>query len=171
MYSETGTAIRAKYNEPSKRTGVIEIPDVDMTMEEIELCVPVIQAIMRTVQAARKAGKYGPYSWIKETPEHQLFRAVRHMNGELARRGLSGEVLVNPEEPDLDHAVCRLAILLALEERKSGAQGILMPFDPVEYVTKDGMTEGMKAVAEATGKDLARAMNDAAAKNLEGSPP
>lgn len=116
MYGGLGQAVKAQYSVPSRREGpVLQIPDVDLTVEEMELAVPLAAALLSTVRAARKLGKYDAYSWVAESPGNQVAHAAEHL------RMLAREVCLEhaPDgEAHAEHAVARLAIFLALRERQ-----------------------------------------------------
>lgn len=85
----------------------------------IDLEIEVLRAaagirIGETILAARAAGKYGPYSWLKETKLRQVMRAAAHLNIYLQKK--FGE-LPDDGEDDLAHAITRLAFVGAMDDR------------------------------------------------------
>lgn len=86
----------------------------EIELEISELHVAAMNRIDATIRAARAAGKYGPYSWLKETKLRQVMRATAHLNTYLQKK--FGE-LPDDGEDDLAHAVTRLAIIAAMDDR------------------------------------------------------
>lgn len=83
-------------------------------LEINELQVAAMNRIDATIRAARAAGKYGPYSWLKETKLRQAMRAAAHLNTYLQKK--FGE-LPDDGEDDLAHAITRLSFLGAMDDR------------------------------------------------------
>lgn len=115
---DLGRAAIDKFNEVSKRVGfpdrieASELPEAEgegpITREARELHAALFPLIYETLYRARVTGKYGPYSWRKETLPRQLLRAENHINREMQRQ--MGELEESDTEPHVSHAVTRLAI-------------------------------------------------------------
>lgn len=90
----------------------------EMSQEEAELAQAATDAILATVRAARKSGKYGPYVWAGETEQNQLSHAFDHARAALIHLLYpTSKSAANDKEPHPEHALTRLAILLALRRR------------------------------------------------------
>lgn len=103
--------------------------------EEIELEINELQVVAMnwidaTIAAARIAGKYGPYSWLKETQLRQVMRAAAHLNTYLQKK--FGELPDNGED-DLAHAVTRLAFVGARDDRRAAAAEKALNAEPKPF--------------------------------------
>lgn len=103
--------------------------------EEIELEINELQVVAMnwidaTIAAARIAGKYGPYSWLKETQLRQVMRATAHLNTYLQKK--FGELPDNGED-DLAHAVTRLAFVGARDDRRAAAAEKALNAEPKPF--------------------------------------
>lgn len=73
--------------------------------------VPIYLAVINAVQQARKDGrhKHDPESWIEQSVEEQLHHAMYHITD----YSHGTYVGVGSRRQDIEHAACRLGILLA----------------------------------------------------------
>jgi hypothetical protein len=83
--------------------------------EERELCRVATHAILATVRAARRAGRYAPWAWLREPVVHHQRRALLHVAnsataGHEARRR-------RETEPHEEHGLTRMCMALAVQER------------------------------------------------------
>lgn len=86
--------------------------NADIEAEIREIVGAAAKRIEATIREARRSGKYGPFAWATESRRHQLTHARDHIEALL-----SG---TDSGEPDLAHALCRLSIDAALEDREKG---------------------------------------------------
>lgn len=92
--------------------------------EELELGQAALRWLFETIRAARARGKYAAFSWMNETQQNQMEHAFEHCRADLRELLHPSSVLLESrkdhaqDEPHAAHALCRLAILAALQERK-----------------------------------------------------
>ena len=114
----SGFPYSSKAKRPSSQETVLLYSTQECTPEEIELLSAACMAILATVRTARKSGKYKAYAWCKETEQNQLAHAMDHVRAGLVHRLYPKSKSAQADkEPHPEHAVTRLAILLAQMRR------------------------------------------------------
>lgn len=82
--------------------------DTDLAIEVSAVTHPAVDAIADVMRQARVSGKHPPYRWRDgEHHDHHVARAIRHL--QLLMIG-------DTSEPHLQHALCRVAMALAVSE-------------------------------------------------------
>lgn len=88
-----------------------------------EIIEAAVQAVLSARKDGQESGKHSPESWQEETIPNQLVHAREHLDEMLSSRWNDSVPEYNnlPSLIDMQHAICRLAIGIALFVREHDA--------------------------------------------------